>query len=451
MKRYPEYKDSGIEWIGKIPKNWKLIFLKYILKPGQNGIKIGPFGSSIKSNMLVNDGYKIYGQENIIKDNFEVGDRYITEQKFIELGVYELKENDVVITMMGTTGKSKVFPQKIKKGIMDSHLIRIRGQNVDSRYISILINDSNYIKVQLKISSKGSIMEGLNSTIVKSLLIALPSTKEQEVMTYILNYKTTQIDELINKKQRLIELLKEQRAAMINRAVTKGLNPNAPMKDSGIEWMGKIPEHWEIKKLKFLANIKYGLGQPPKSSNNGIPFIRATNIERGIINQNDMIYVDPNFIPYERDPILKTNDIIVVRSGAYTADSAIITNKYNGAVAGYDMVVRYYRVNPIFLSYALLSNYVLFGQLYLHRSRAAQPHLNVEELGSTLIIFPKDNYEQKLVADFILENVKKIDEILSKIEKKIALLREYRTALISEVVTGKIDVRDFVPDKTNSR
>lgn len=445
MKRYPEYKDSEIEWIGNIPNHWNLIFLKYILKHGKNGIKIGPFGSSIKYNILVEEGYKIYGQENIINDNFEIGNRFINEEKFRELNAYELEENDIVVTMMGTTGKSKVVPQKIEKGIMDSHLIRLRTQDlVNSFFISILINDSNYVKVQIKINSKGSIMEGLNSTIVKSLLIALPPIQEQKAITQFLNLKTNQIDKLISQKQRLIELLKEERAAIIDQAVTKGLNPNAPMKDSGIQWLGKIPEHWEVKRLKFLANLKYGLGQPPKSINNGIPLIRATNIERGRINNKALIYVDPDDIPYERDPILKTKDIIVVRSGAYTADSAIITEEYNGSIAGYDMIVRAKTINPVFLSYALLSNYLLVGQLYLHRLRAAQPHLNVEELGSAMIAFPKDGNEQRFLTDYILKETSKIDKTISNIEREIELLKEYRTALISEVVTGKIDVRDEV-------
>ena len=285
-------------------------------------------------------------------------------------------------------------------------------------------------------------MHGLNSSIIKELLIILPPVKDQKSISASLDRKTTQIDNLISKKQKLIELLKEERAAIINQAVTKGLNPDAPMKDSGIEMLGEVPEHWEVKRLKYIARLKYGLGQPPKQVYDGLPLIRATNIERGIITAKNLIYIDPDDIPYDRDPILRKNDIIVVRSGAYTGDSSIIPEKYHGSIAGYDMVARSQAINPIFLSYAFLSTYVLIGQLYLHRLRAAQPHLNIEELGSTLIAFPRKEKEQALIAESLCLKCLKIDQTISKIKKQIELLKEFRTALISEVVTGKIDVRD---------
>jgi type I restriction enzyme S subunit len=429
MKRYPEYKDSGIEWIGKFPRHWKLIFLKYILKPGQNGIKIGPFGSSIKSNMLVNDGYKIYGQENIIKDNFEIGDRYITEQKFIELGVYELKENDVVITMMGTTGKSQVVP----------------------RYISILINDSNYIKVQLKISSKGSIMEGLNSTIVKSLLIALPSTKEQEVITYFLNYKTTQIDDLIDKKQRLIELLKEQRAAMINRAVTKGLNPNAPMKDSGIEWLGKIPEHWEIKKLKYVTlSVQTGSTPPSGREEYYIPgevdWFTPIDFDDKIILNNSNRKISKLAVNESATRLFPAKSVLLVGIGATLGKVGIIEYPASSNQQ-INAIIFSKNFNPYFGAFYLRS----IQDVLVSLSNAATLSIfNQSKTKEILIPMPSLCEQEKIVA-FIFEQLKKIDKVISKISNEIELLKEYRTALISEVVTGKIDVRDFVPDKTNSR
>jgi type I restriction enzyme, S subunit len=213
------------------------------------------------------------------------------------------------------------------------------------------------------------------------------------------------------------------------------------MKDSGIEWLGEVPEHWNIVRLKLISKIKYGLGEPPKQKENGIPLIRATNIDKGKIIEKDLVLVDSDDVPYDRDPILKENDIIVVRSGAYTADSAIIPQKYDGAIAGYDMVVRAEKATPKFIAFALLSEYVLINQLYLQRMRAAQPHLNAEELGDTLILIPPTTEEQQAIIQAIESESAIIDRTISRIENEIELLQEYRTALISEVVTGKIDVR----------
>ena len=162
-----------------------------------------------------------------------------------------------------------------------------------------------------------------------------------------------------------------------------------------------------------------------------------------------MLYVDPDDIPYERDPVLRTNDIIVVRSGAYTADSAIVPVKYDGAITGYDMVVRVTKCNPFYISYALLSDIVLINQLYLKKMRAAQPHLNAEELGETLFLVPKNKHEQDKTVLYLDNISNKINNLVQKIQSQITLLREYRSALISGVVTGKIDVRDFLIEAPN--
>ena len=214
-------KESGVEWLGEIPEGWSVKPLKYALKDGREGIKIGPFGSSLKLEIMVPEGIKVYGQENIIKDDFSVGHRFITKSKFEELKVYELLSGDVVVTTMGTTGKSKVVPINIRRGIMDSHLIRIRlKKNVNPYLISLAINDSYYLFNQFKLESKGSIMEGLNSTIIKSLLIAFPPFNEQnEIMVY-LNNEFRKVEDSIQKAERQIQLLREYRTALISAAVT---------------------------------------------------------------------------------------------------------------------------------------------------------------------------------------------------------------------------------------
>ncbi len=215
-----EMKDSGIEWLGKIPKHWQIKKLKYLLND-DHGIKIGPFGSSLKTEFITNSGYKVFGQENVIADDFNIGYRFIDENKFLELKVYELLPGDVIVTMMGTTGKSKVVPKEISMGIMDSHLLRMRFNLLAvPEAISFLINDSFYIYSQLKISSKGSIMEGLNSTIICSLLIALPPAKEQTEILCYLSRKLAEVDSILSKETRGIVLLKEYRTALISEVVT---------------------------------------------------------------------------------------------------------------------------------------------------------------------------------------------------------------------------------------
>lgn len=232
-------------------------------------------------------------------------------------------------------------------------------------------------------------------------------------------------------------------------AVNSNMKQYPKYKDSGIEWLGEIPEHWKVAPLKYASRIKYGLGQPPKEKEGGLPLIRATNVKHGRISEKDMIYVDPDDIPYNRDPVLKTDDIIVVRSGAYTADSAIIPEKYKGAIAGYDMVVRVSNINPKYLSYSLLSDYVLTNQLFLQRMRAAQPHLNAEELGETLILFPISEEEQNNIGQYLDRKTAKIDNLVSIKKKQIELLKEERIGIINQAVTKGLNPKAKMKDSSN--
>ncbi len=212
------------------------------------------------------------------------------------------------------------------------------------------------------------------------------------------------------------------------------------MKDSGVEWLGEIPEHWEVLHLKRIAKIRYGLGQPPAQLDEGTPFIRATNVKSGVIVDEGMLYVDCSDIPQSRDAVLSSGEIIVVRSGAYTGDSAIVPKKFQGTIAGYDMVVAVTIGYSPFIAWQLLSSEVRELQFNFHSQRAAQPHLNAEELGDTLFSVPPST-EQHAIANYLDRETAKIDALVSRIREGIEKLREYSAALISAAVTGKIDVR----------
>jgi type I restriction enzyme S subunit len=215
-------KDTGIEWIEKIPQDWKIIPLKYLLQNRSKGIKIGPFGSSIKLEHLRDSGFKIYGQENIIKDNFEFGERFINQEKFDELKIFEILPNDVLITMMGSAGKSKVVPDGIEKGIMDSHLLRLRpkANMCNANFLSLLINSSYYVKAQIEMAFRGAVMDGLNSNIIKSILICLPPVAEQEVIHQHVKNKIDQIENLIKKINLQIGKLDEYKQSLISSSIT---------------------------------------------------------------------------------------------------------------------------------------------------------------------------------------------------------------------------------------
>jgi type I restriction enzyme S subunit len=205
-------------------------------------------------------------------------------------------------------------------------------------------------------------------------------------------------------------------------------------KDSGVEWLGEVPGHWSVLALKRLATIQYGIGEPPKYQENGTPLIRATNVNAGCITNEGLVFVDPNDIPSQRIVWLSPGDIIVVRSGAYTGDSAIIREEHCPCIAGFDMVVHPSGCLPDFLQYALLAQYLKDNQIDLEKLRAAQPHLNAEELGQCFILVPPSG-EQSAIAAFLDRQTAKIDALVAEQEKLIALLAEKRQAVISHAVT----------------
>jgi type I restriction enzyme, S subunit len=334
--RYESYKDSGLEWLGEVPEHWKLKCVRHLLRPSYDGLKIGPFGSQLTSQMLRESGYKVYGQENVIANDFNRGERFISEEKYQQLAVYELRPGDILITMMGTSGRCGIVPDNIEVGVMDSHLLRMRvTEEIRSQFLRLLIDESAYVAHQIRVLGKGSIMHGLNSSIIKELLLTIPAVDEQDLILSFLDRETAKIDVLIAEQQRLIELLKEKRQAVISHAVTKGLNPpspsgrgaggeGVPMKDSGIEWLGEVPAHWEILKGGQIGRI-FGSEQITEEyvcDEGELPFIKV-----GSLSLNDFEiaswdwYVNP-IIAHKCRPT--NNYIVFPKRGA-----AIFTNKVN--------------------------------------------------------------------------------------------------------------------------
>lgn len=200
-------------------------------------------------------------------------------------------------------------------------------------------------------------------------------------------------------------------------------------------WTDTLPNEWRICRLKSVASIRYGLGQPPAELASGVAMIRATDVDAGTIRTENLLRVDPQELPLDRDPYLKTGEIIVVRSGAYTGDSAIIPPDLEGAVAGYDMVVTAIRASSHFVAYSLLSKYVLDDQINLLTLRAAQPHLNAEELGGIILAMPPTRHEQQRIATYLDTSCAAIDAAVAAKRRQIETLDTLRKTTITRALT----------------
>jgi len=398
--------------------------MKYLIIPGKEGIKIGPFGSSLKSEFIKSNGFKVYGQENIIGSDFTLGSRYIDGDKYHELEEYNIKSHDIIITMMGTTGRCEVVPLGIEKGIIDSHLIRLRinSSEIDHSFLAYQVSSSQHVFDQFKQSSKGSIMEGLNSSIVKSLYLYLPPLPIQKAIASYLDKETARIDVLIEKKELQIELLQEKRQAIITRAVTKGLNPNAKMKDSGIEWIGEIPVGWETRRLRYIVSMRSGTG------------ITAEDIEE----EGDYpVFGGNGFRGYCQEYTHEGSFVLIGRQGALCGNINYASGKF---WASEHAVV----ATPVQkLETIWLGEIMRIMNLNQYSISAAQPGLAIDRIKDLIIPVPTYR-EQEQISVFISDTIKKSNEISQLLHSSILLLNEYRSSLITATVSGQIDVSQEV-------
>jgi len=416
--RYETYNDSGIEWLGQMPVHWELRRFRFLLKDGYDGLKIGPFGSQIKSDELVNDGYKIYGQENVINKDFTLGYRFLDEDKFKELRVYEIFPEDLLITMMGTSGRCEIVPEGIEQGIMDSHLIRLRtNKKLFVKFAQHLIDQSAYVAYQIQKLGKGSIMHGLNSSIIKSLIFILPSYEEQRSIVDFLDKKTAEIDALIEKKKELINRLEEKRSALITQAVTKGLDDSVPMKASGVEWLGDVPEHWEVQRLKFMTKIQNGRDYKHiESDDDGYPVYGSGGAFR---KAYEYLHEGESVLFGRKGTIDKP---LYVSGKFWTVDTMFYSEIQDKGCVKY-------------LYYAALT--ICYQYL---ATQTALPSITQSDLENYRLCCPSCG-EQEIIADFLDKETVKTDNQIEKMKETIKRLEEYRTAIITTAVTGKIKVR----------
>ena len=446
FRSYPKYKASGVEWLGEIPAHWDVYPLRRRLFREIGSIKIGPFGSQLKLEFMVHEGFKVYGQEHVIAHDFGRGNKYVDEAKFQELAACEIRPSDLVVTMMGSSGRCAVVPEGIERGIMDSHLLRVRlaDWDLDPKYLCLLINDSSYVRDQIETEGKGAIMHGLNSSIIKSILLAVPRLIEQQMILAFLDRETAKIDALIEKNERLIELLQEKRMALITHAVTKGLDPSVPMKDSGVEWLGKIPAHWGFKRLKRIVEFRGG-GTPSKDNldywHGDILWVSPKDMKVSVVMDTED-KITPQAVRESATKLVPAGAVLlVVRSG-------ILMHSIPVALSGRKLTLNQ-DLKALIPRSDLLPEYLFYLISGMQRKLLAEwkkegatvESLEIDLVAQTQTPLP-DEGEQHGIAVFLDRQTAKIDVLMSKIREAIDCLKEYRTALISAAVTGKIDVRE---------
>ena len=416
LKPYLQYKDSGIKWLRKIPAHWKITRFKY----GINLIESG------KRDLVEHSDYLSIGGEHI-GTNYKLNLKnlkYISEEFYNKNKRGRVQIGDILIVKDGATiGKTAYVDahQLKQKMLLNEHVYRI----VAHKYIYHFVL-SLFFQSKIWSENNSSAQEGLNLSTIRNIPLLKPLKEEQEFIADFLDKKTSKIDSLVKKKEKQIELLKEKRLALITQAVTKGLHPDIKMKKSGIEWLGKIPAHWNLLSLKYVTKFKYGDSLSEINRISGNISVYGSN---GVIGSHD--------VSNTKQPV-----IVIGRKGSF--GKVHYCNKPIFAIDTTFYVDSTSTTNNIKWLYYCLQ----WLQLDSYSKDSAVPGLAREDAYDKQLPFCDPN-EQKDIVDFLDKKTSKIDSLIEKIEKSITLLKEYRKALITSAVTGKIDVRELQKIKDN--
>ncbi|PNP96962.1 restriction endonuclease subunit S [Moraxella sp. RCAD0137] len=427
---YSEYKHSGVEWLGEVPKHWDVV----------------RFGKIFDENKRKNLGMK---ETNVLSLSYgNIKEKNIDDNKGLlpeSFETYQIIEpNDIIFRFTDLQNDKRSLRNAISKfhGIITSAYISVKTQQ-NSDFYNYLFRAYDLKKVFYSMGD--GMRQSLKMDELNRMPVVLPSINEQNQIAQFLDKETAKIDELIAKQEQLIVLLEEQRKSVISHAVTKGLNPNTPMKDSGVEWLGEVPEHWQVLQLKQVA-IGFTNGTTAEQMSENFSVYKVSRIEsisQGVIDYEKVGYL-PNNYNLEKFKLNK-NDFLISHINSF--DKVGNSAMYDGREVLYHgmNLIRFtpISINPIFMGYFIKTENFLYQLKRVCKPAVNQVSLTSFYIKSARITFPPVN-EQNQIAQFLDKETAKIDELIQKQQKLITQLKEYRSSVISYAVTGKIDVRGLV-------
>jgi type I restriction enzyme, S subunit len=443
FKQYTNYKDCDLIWLNKIPEHWEINSFRNILD--ERNEKNSPIKSNERLSLSINKGVTLYADKTTNLDRFKDD---FTKYKLAHKGDLVLNSMNMIV---GAVGVSNYFgcvspiyytfasyPNNCNSTKYYEYLFR--SKTVQGVLFSLgrgLIakdrGDGKYNTLRLKVS-RGDL---------RSLKLPNPNYSEQTQIVSFLNFKLANIDRFIRKKKQLIKLLNEQKAAIINQAVTKGLDPNAKMKPSGIEWLGDIPEHWQVWKLG-RAYKYFGSGTTPSSGysqyyqKGTIPWVNTGDLNDSVLNDCEKKITQTAFDDYSVLKIFPKGTLSVAMYGASIGKISII----NFEATTNQACCNFYSSNVLLDKFTFLWFIGNKTRIVSLGYGGTQPNISQGLIKALRIPVPPKN-EQIEIIEFLEKETAKLNQTISTIEKEIALVEEYKTALIAEAVTGKIDVRDF--------
>jgi type I restriction enzyme S subunit len=440
---YPAYKPSGIEWLGSVPSAWHVARLRFLVKTNPSKSEIRGIPQDTVVSFVPMDAVGEYGglrleQSHALED--------------VANGYTYFRDGDVVvakITPCFENGKGSIadgLENGIGFGTTELHVLR-PSSFMDRNYLFYLTISHAFRQIGASYMYGAGGQKRVPDDFIRDFRHPIPAIDEQRAIAAFLDRETARIDGLIEKKRRQIELLREKRSALISHAVTKGLDPNAKMKDSGIEWLGEIPEHWELRRLKYIASVQFS--NVDKNTFEGEEPVRLCNYID--VYKNELIKDDFEFMQATatraeiRKFTLRQGDVVITKDSESWTDIAVpayVADQLQGVICGYHLAqirAKFQILDGKYLFRAFASKAINY-QFQVASTGITRYGLGNYWLENGLLVLPPLP-EQRAIAAFLDRETARIDSLIEKVEKSIELLREYRTALISAAVTGRIDVR----------
>ena len=414
FRPYPEYRDSGVEWLGKIPTHWKVIRLKTMAS-----VQLSNVDKKSKAGQVP---VKLCNYVDVYYN-----DRITAELKFMNATAtpeqarrFLLRVGNVVITKDSESWDDIAVPAVVAEDLTDVlcgyHLAQIKPRpDLDGRFLARQFSAIG-VRDQFHIAANGITRFGLGGDAIRTGLFPITPVEEQRAIATFLDRETARIDGLVARKERLVELLQEKRAALITRAVTRGLDPNVPMKDSGVEWLGEIPAHWDVKRLKHLTpGTTVGIVVTPSKYyvDEGVPCLRSLNVSRGAIDLENLVFISESANELHRKSKIFAGDVVVVRTGQ-AGTAAIVPEELDGANCIDLLIVR--------RSEQVLSPFVYY---YLN-SRAAMSQATEQSVGAIQAHYNTSTLAQLVVPKIPLDEQSRIVRHLDKAVGEIRSCRVKR-------------------------
>ena len=437
-----QMKPSGIDWIKDIPSSWEINKVKYLAtEPGTLFLD----GDWIESDVIEESGIRYLTTGNVGAGFYkEQGSGYISEKTFSELHCLNVYPGDLMISRLNEPiGRSCIIPDTESRYVVAVDNVILRpNANYNKKFIMYGMNSDGYAE-HANMIARGATMSRISRSQLGQFWLAFPNIEEQQAIADFLDKECTQIDSIAADLERQIALLQQYKKSLITETVTKGLDKSVPMKDTGVEWIGQIPEHWDVEPIKYRVtfhNGDRGENYPTKSElqSEGIPFINAGHLEGDGLNMANMDYISEEKYRIMGGVKLRSGDILYCLRGSVGKNAIVDMNQ--GTVASSLVAIRSVRISAEYLYYCL-NSHIEEVQRYWWDNGTAQPNLSADNLGKYKICIPPVE-EQKAIVKYLNNICSQIDNLIIGKKKQLSTIQQHKKSLIYEYVTGKKRVKE---------